>query len=271
MNKEFVLGDVQKTLFLPLWGRAIETQKKVPLLVDNLAVSTVQSINFDFTRIAASDNLISREVWIARSIYFDGEIKSFLEENPEGTIINIGCGLDTTFDRVDNGKALWYELDLPDVIELRKRYIHETERRKFINKSVLDKQWYRIIENKNNVMILLAGVIHYFDEIEVKSLFREFENQFGECDIIFDYCSIKGVKIANRGLLKQAGMNARLKWGIDDIYTIEKWDANFKIVNNMTMFSEYKKKFPAIKRIGMNISDLLKIMSLAHIKLGKSN
>ena len=32
------LGNVQKTLLLPLWGRAMETGKSEPLLVDKTAV-----------------------------------------------------------------------------------------------------------------------------------------------------------------------------------------------------------------------------------------
>jgi hypothetical protein len=51
----------------------------------------------------------------------------FIEKHPEATIVNIGCGLDTTFSRIDNGKIQFYELDLPDVIALRKnlRFEHD--------------------------------------------------------------------------------------------------------------------------------------------------
>ena len=111
------LGSVQETLFLPLWGRAIETQKRRPLLVDEKAVSIIKSIPYDFTTISKNIMNLSRLSWIARSIYFDKKIKDFIDVCPEATIVNIGCGLDTTFERVDNGKIHWYDLDLPDTIE----------------------------------------------------------------------------------------------------------------------------------------------------------
>ena len=79
------------------------------------------------------------------------------------------------------------------------------------------------------------------------------------------------MELSNKRLLAKAGMDedARLKWAIDNIYDIEKWGLSLKVIDNMTMFKKHKKNFPLMKRIGMNISDYLKIMSLAHIKLEK--
>jgi len=147
-SNQLQLGSIQETLLLPLWGRAIETQKQKPLLIDNKAVSIINSILYDFTVISENINALTRISWIARSIYFDQKIKAFIDVFPEATIINIGCGLDTTFDRVDNGKIQWIELDLPDTIELRKKYIPESDRRRFISRSVFDKNWYNSIEKK---------------------------------------------------------------------------------------------------------------------------
>lgn len=101
-SNELKLGSVQETLLLPLWGRAVETQKIKPLLMDNTAVSIINSIPYDFTRISENIHKITRLAWIARSIYFDNEIKAFIGNFPEATIVNVGCGLDTTFERVDN-------------------------------------------------------------------------------------------------------------------------------------------------------------------------
>jgi hypothetical protein len=89
-------------------------------------------------------------------------------------------------------------------------------------------------------------------------------------EIIFDYSSSKGVELANKMVIKRGGMDksAELVWGIDDIYTLEKWDSGIKILDTMPMFREHKMNYPFYKRIGMNISDTMKIMSLAHIRIG---
>ena len=80
-----------------------------------------------------TDNLsdLTQMAWIMRSLCIDETVRIFLEKYPQGTIVNIGCGLDTTFDRIDNGTVRWYDLDLPDVIELRRQFIGETERRSY--------------------------------------------------------------------------------------------------------------------------------------------
>ena len=267
--REIELGSVQKTLLLPLWGRAVETQKPNPLLVDNKSVSIINSLPYDFAVIAKNVPPISRLSWIARSNYFDKKIKEFITVFPEATIINIGCGLDTTFDRVDNGSILWYDLDLPDTMELRKKYISETDRRKFISKSVFDASWYDRVEKRNNVMLLIAGVLYYFNEGDIKRLFSEFHHFLPGVEIVFDYASRLGIKVSNKKVLEKGGMDksACLKWGIDNILEIERWDNNITVIDNIQMYKEHKKNYSILKRMGMAFADLLKIMSLAHIKI----
>jgi O-methyltransferase involved in polyketide biosynthesis len=268
-NSSIELGSVQQTLLLPLWGRAVETKKRKPLLIDNKAVSIIENLDYDFSVLSNNVSRLSQLSWVARSIFFDKKIKAFIAENPEATIVNIGCGLDTTFDRVDNGTIKWIDLDLPDTIALRKKYISETDRRKFIPLSVFDTNWYKNIQNPNQVMLLIAGVLYYFDEAGVKHLFSDFHAFIPGAEVVFDYSSRKGVEIANKKVIEKGGMDkeACLKWGIDNIFETEKWDGNIQVKSNMPMFREHKKNFPLVKRLGMNISDMLKIMSLARIKI----
>ncbi len=62
-------------------------------------------------------------------------------------------------------------------------------------------------------------------------------------------------------------ISAYLKWGIDNIYDVEKWGNYIKVISTMPIFYEHKKNFLILRRFGMNISDKLKVMSLAHIKI----
>ncbi len=263
------LGDIQKTLLLPLWGRAIETQKKKPLLIDKTALSIIQSIPYDFTTITQNISKISQASWIARSIYFDQKIKAFISRYPEATIVNVGCGLDTTFDRIDNGKLHWFDLDLPDVIDLRKQYIPETDRRKFIAASVFDQEWFSAINVTEHLMLIFAGVLYYFEEKDIKQLFKRFADTFPGVEIIFDYSSDRGVDLANKMVIKRGGMDesAKLVWGIQDIHEMGSWNIGIKVLDSIPMFHDHKKNYPFYKRVGMNISDSMKIMSLAHIRI----
>ena len=266
---ELRLGSIQETLFLPLWGRAVETQKKKPLLIDNTAVSVVNSIPYDFTLISKNVSNIVRAGWIARSIYFDKEIKTFIDACVEGTVVNVGCGLDTTFDRVDNGRIYWIDLDLPDTIDLRRKYISESDRRRFVPKSVFDLSWYDCIGKRDKVMLLIAGVLGYFSESDVKKLFNDFHNLIPGVEIVFDYFSGFGMRVSNKQIIENNGMDksACLRWSIEDILEIERWNGNIKVISDMPLYKEHRKNFPMLKRFGMSIADMLKPVSLAHIKI----
>jgi O-methyltransferase involved in polyketide biosynthesis len=127
-----------------------------------------------------------------------------IKRHEEAVVLNLGCGLDTTFDRVDDGKACWYARIKPGA----------------------------------SILIMLAGVVYYFTAAEVRGLLREFEKHFGKTEVIFDYSSPRGVQVANKSVLKNAGMKegAMLKWGIDDLREMESWGCGIKVIEDIPMF-----------------------------------
>lgn len=261
------LGNVQKTLFLPLWGRAHETGKPDPLLVDKTALEIIERVDFDFSTIAGNMSELSQIGWIMRSLRVDGVIAGFLEKHPQATVVNIGCGLDTTFNRVDNGQLLWYDLDLPDVIALRKKFIGEDERSKIIATSFLEKGWLKDLAVRDGVLFIAAGVFYYFEAEEIKSFLKALADEFPDGEIVFDVCSPLGVKTANRMVVKSAGMDERsfLKWGVADTRDILSWDERFELLQTLYYFGD-KRLRPRVKLLGA-ISDWLKIQYMVHLRL----
>lgn len=118
-------------------------------------------------------------------------------------------------------------------------------------------------------MLLIAGVLYYFDESELKRLFSDFHTFLPGIEIVFDYASKLGIKVSNKKVLEKGGMDksAYLKWGIDNILEIEKWDINIKVISHEPMYYKHKKNYSLFHRIGMSLADALKIMSLAHIRI----
>ena len=100
-------GNVQKTMVLPPWGRAVESTKDRPLLVDQTAVRIINAVDYDISTMTHHLSDLTQMAWIMRSPCIDETVRAFLEKYPKGTIVNIGCGLDTTFDRIDNGCVIW--------------------------------------------------------------------------------------------------------------------------------------------------------------------
>jgi O-methyltransferase involved in polyketide biosynthesis len=263
------LGKVQETLVLPLWGRAVETQKEYPKLIDQKAIEIIDKLDYDFSIIAKNISWISQLAWVARSLHVDRTIKDFIKIHPGATIVNIGCGLDTTFERIDNGKIRFYDLDLPDVINLREKFFHENNRWKSISCSFLDSAWFHEIQSQDGVLFIAAGVFYYFHEEQIKDFLISVANNFPGSELFFDIASPLGVKVANEKVIKDGGMDetAILKWELKTGKIIERWDKKIKLIKEFPMFEGYKKEYSLKMRYGLWMSDLLKIMSMVHLKI----
>ncbi len=142
------LGAVQETLILPLWARAKEMEKKNPIVYDTYARDIVARIDYDFSKIEAGRVADHQVVWAICAYNFDNIVKTFLANNSSALVVNIGAGLDTTFQRVDNVSVLWINIDLPDVVALRQKLIPDSARELTIAKSVFDFTWMDDIEQQ---------------------------------------------------------------------------------------------------------------------------
>ncbi|WP_321419052.1 class I SAM-dependent methyltransferase [uncultured Desulfobacter sp.] len=261
-------GNVQETLLLPLWGRAFETQKENPRLIDRKAVQIIEKIDYDFSDIEKTQSM-SQHGWVARSLHTDTMAFNFIKKHPEAAIVNIGCGLDTTFSRIDNGKIMFYELDLPDVIDLRKNFYEDSARHIGIASSFLDTEWFGQITVRDGLLFLAGGVFYYFEEEQIKKFFIQAADYFGQCDFFFDSLSPTGMKIAKKQILKKGGMGMALEggWGLKSIKNLETWDPRIKVVNSISMSKGMKKGVPLLKKLMLTIPDMLGVCSMVHMRI----
>lgn len=264
------LGDVQKTLFMPVWARAVETRKKEPVLTDHTALEIIDSVDFDFSQMSDNVPEISQIAWIARCKRFDMIVKDFITEYPEGTIVNIGCGLDTSYERINNKTIQWYDLDLPDVIELRKRFLKETDKRKFIPRSFLDTSWFGDIEINDKVLFIATGVFVYFEEIQIRDFIIRVADTFEESELFFDVTSPKGLEIANQ-VIQKSGLNSNsyFKWGLTNKSVIASWDKRINIKDTYYTFKIDGLKLSDENKNIAVISDSLDIQYMVHLKISK--
>jgi len=262
------LGSVQKTLLLPLWGRAVESRKRNPLLVDAVASGLIEGIDYDFSTIVRNISFITQLAWIARCIHIDEAIRRFLVLHPRATVVNIGCGLDTTFERVDNGTLHWFELDLPDVMALRTRLIGDSSRRESLTCSFLDETWMKQIPSRDGVIFIAAGVLYYFEEEQIRAFFKRLADAFPDSELVFDAASPRGVRVANQRVIRDGGMDpdALLKWGLKRAREIKEWDERIDIVAEYPLFQGLRGRMNLHERWGTFLSDRLRIMSMVHLR-----
>ncbi len=118
------LNDVAEILLMTLYIRATESQRPDALIKDERAEALVCQLDQESLRktLALTDHS-TRTLMILKSREFDRFARDFLRRRPDAVVVHIGCGLDTRFERVDNGRVEWYGLDLPDVVELRRQLV----------------------------------------------------------------------------------------------------------------------------------------------------
>jgi O-methyltransferase involved in polyketide biosynthesis len=213
---------------------------------------------------------MSQHGWVARSLHTDRIALEFIEKHPKATIVNIGCGLDTTFSRIDNGKIVFYELDLPDVIALRKNFYEDSDRHKSISSSFLDTEWFEKINVCDGLLFLAGGVFYYFNEEQIKPFFIKAADHFKKCDFFFDSLSPMGMKIAKKQVLKKGGMGLSMDggWGLKPVQSLEKWDKRIKVINAIPMSKGMKKGVPLHFKIISTITDILGVCSMVHMRIG---
>ncbi len=178
------LGAVQQTLFVPLAARAAETQRKHPVLRDPKATEIVRSIDYDAAKYGRGAGGF---VTVLRTAILDFWVRSFLAAHPAATVVEIGTGLNTRFERVDNGQVHWFDLDLPDTIELRRNFFADTERRRMVAASFLDEDWLPAVAQSQGPYFFVAdGVLVYLPEDQVMAALARIAERFGGALVALD-------------------------------------------------------------------------------------
>ncbi|HWO61942.1 MAG TPA: class I SAM-dependent methyltransferase [Umezawaea sp.] len=161
------LGPAQETLLIPLYGRAVETRKRRPLLSDPLSVEMVEAIDYDFAKFEGGPGLGGA---VLRGLVFDHWTRGFLSRHPRGTVVEIGAGLNTRFERLDNGTCHWVDLDLPDTMALRRTFFTDTDRRSSIAASVVDDTWVDAVRERPGPYFFVAeAVLIYLAEADART------------------------------------------------------------------------------------------------------
>jgi O-methyltransferase involved in polyketide biosynthesis len=114
------LSGVMETLLITLYARAKDAMSETPVINDKKAAEMVKKIDYDFSKF--DSGWMSYYGVLARAKTMDEQTRKFITQNPNCVIVSVGCGLDTRFSRVDNGKIQWYNLDFPEVMEQRKLF-----------------------------------------------------------------------------------------------------------------------------------------------------
>ncbi|MCC7451577.1 MAG: class I SAM-dependent methyltransferase [Anaerolineae bacterium] len=233
------LSGVTGTLFITLYIRAIESQRPDALIKDERAEALIRQLDQESLRktLALTDDF-SRVAVILKSREFDRFTQDFLSRHPDAVVVHIGCGLDTRFERVDNGQVEWYDLDLPEVIELRRKLVgSEGKRHHFLACSVLESNWLDTVSvhHQRPCLFLAEGVFMYFEEAQVKSLVLRLRGRFPGAELVFDAFS-PIMRWGHNVRVTRTRVGAYLHWALKHGQDIERWSDGIHLLDERFPF-----------------------------------
>ncbi len=264
------LKGVSETLFMTLYVRARETQRPNAMIKDDLAVSMVNRIDCDFSRLRMQRH--DEVAVIMRMNKFDSHLRDFLERNPHAVVVHIGCGLDTRFERVDNGLVEWFDLDVPDVMLLREKLItNHNSRYHMFATSVFETGWIDEVRRckPRPFMFVTEGVLPYFEEAQVKSLVLRLREHFPGCELVCD-AHTPFVIWADNLQLAYAKVKARLQWAIKRGKDVENWGEGIRLLDEWNYYEEDDSPLKAFRWVRL-IPALAKSSGIYHYRLGNRN
>jgi len=253
-SKSITLPDVAETGMLTFYCHILESQTTDPILRDEKAVEISRRLNplFENSSSRALRNLakgkISKELVThisLRAKKYDEYARSFLAENPDGILVNIGCGMDARFNRVDNGRLTCFDIDLPEMIEFKKQFYEETDRYHFIAASVFDHAWMDQVAQvgKRPVLFMAEGVFMYLDGEKVKELILKMQARFPGSELVCEvvtafFTRSPWDRMVALKLNQQMGVGkgAAFTFGVRNSRELETWHTGIEYLEDWSYF-----------------------------------
>ena len=263
-GKYIYITGVPETMIQTLYARAKESKKKKHYIYDEQAIGIVEKLDYDFSK-ADKDMKMSAGV-IARTIMLDKMVSDYVDKHPEATVINIACGMDTRVYRVDNGKIRWFNIDLPETIAVRKRFLDENDRIKMMAYSAMDEAWADDIgEVAGDVLVVIEGLSMYLSENDIKRILNIIAKHYKENDVTvyMEYMSPFVVKRIKEKSIAQSG--AKFTWGVASGKEIAALCPFFKCTEDHSLVEGMEVMYPVYKVIGKipvvrNISNKIAVL-----------
>lgn len=212
-----------KTLYIPLYGKASVSRRGI--IIEDKKAEEI----WDYEQFPLKGK--SHSKWLAlfmamRASVMDKKLSSLLEENPGSTVIHIGCGLDSRCERVRADRGIWYDIDLPEVIEIRKKYFSENEKYKMLGASAEESGWVSSLPDSGKVFVVMEGLSMYLSEEAVSEIFDAVSEKYPGGEIIMDAYTSFAVRVSEyKNPIKDVG--ALPSFGIDDPKIFQKGKFRF--------------------------------------------
>jgi O-methyltransferase involved in polyketide biosynthesis len=221
----------------------------------------MEQIEYDFQKF---EHKRMPQVSIAiRTELLDKATSTFIGKHPDGTVVNLGCGLDTRYFRLDTEKIYWYDLDLKEPIRLKKHFFQETEHYKMISRSVFDASWADEVKKDKPVLFIAEGLLMYFRERKIKELLEYLKNAFHNAEML---CEVTTHLLVDRHkkMNTQYERHVPFLWGLCNGKEMEKITSRVRFVEEWNYYDYHKERRKQAK-ISLNREESGRIVHLKFI------
>ena len=244
---------VQETLIIPLYGRKVCSDHFPQLFSDPEAERICNMLDYDFSekgkKMESTMGLFGALEVAQRQYDLAWEVKDYLKHHPKAAVVNLGCGLDDTFRKCDNGSCKGYNIDMPDVIKVRNELLPPKEREHNLAFDLNDEGWMDKIDAEDGAIFYASGVFYYFKREDVKALFQKMAARFRGGVLVFDTCNKRGARMMTKTWLKEAGISdVDAYFSIEDESEIAGWNKSFRSVSARSYMRGYRDIY---KEVGM--------------------
>ncbi len=238
-------NSVQETLVIPLFGRLVCSERFPELFSDPEAERICNSLDYDFAdkrkKMESPAGLFGALEVAQRQYDLRCEVEDYLAEHPKAAVVNLGCGLDDTFSKVDNGQCKGFNVDLPDVIKVRNDLLPPGGRETNLACDLNDYSWMDQIDAADGAVFFAAGVFYYFRTADVKKLFQAMAEHFSGGVLAFDSCNERGAKLMRKTWLKEAGItDVSAFFSLGDEAELRGWSDHFSSVTAKSYMRGYR-------------------------------
>ena len=266
-------NSVQETLVIPLYGRKVCSEHFPHLFKDEEAERLCSMLDYDFAEKGKKMETMAGlfgALEVAQRQYDIGcEVKDYLKTHPRAAVVNLGCGLDDTFRKCDNGLCRGYNIDMPDVIAVRDEILPAGEREINLGCDLNDDGWMDRIDGAEGAVFYATGVFYYFKTEDVRALFQKMAARFPGAVLVFDACNRRGAKMMTKTWLKEAGIaDVNAYFSLEDASELKNWSADFASVTSRSYMRGYRdiyKDVGAFHKLMIRFCDSLVKMIIVKI------
>lgn len=211
------MNNVNKTLYIPFYGKALVSKKGI-ILNDKKAEEIWEEVKFPLKG-------RSKSKWLAyymgmRAAVFDNWVQERLKAYPNCVVLHLGCGLDSRVQRVGENAKRWFDVDFPSVIEERMRYYQQTESYTMLACDIKDCEFINVLPHAECVIVLLEGVSMYLTNQELKNVLLKLSERFCKLCVLVDCYTPFAAKMSKiKNPIKEVGVTK--VYGVENPIVIE--------------------------------------------------